>query len=58
MRRLTAVGFVLVFFSVPLMAVDGDGAQYLGGTMPLADKFLRCHTPICFQLALFWSTNF
>jgi hypothetical protein len=38
MHRLIALGLVLMFFSAPLMAVDGDGAQYLGGTMPLTDK--------------------
>lgn len=37
MRTITTLA-LLVALSIPLLAVDGDGAQYLGGTLPIAEK--------------------
>lgn len=37
MRRFSAAVMVLAFV-MPVLAVDGDGAQYLGGTLAIAEK--------------------
>lgn len=38
MQRLVLAGITVVLLGQIVMAVDGDGAQYLGGTMALAEK--------------------